>query len=120
MKRVNPSYGFEISAEYCGQGVGVESVVNVKHDGTAFVHTKIKDGTGKEIGQFALRDEGDKVFLDLSGIKDMKRRTLVNVLGKLKEHVENALAEQLTAESDEVPANENAGDGEAAEAPVEE
>ena len=119
MKRVNPSYGFEISAEYCGQGVGVESLVEVKN-GKAFVHTKIKDGTGKEIGQFALRDEGDKVFLDLSGIKDMKRRTLVNVLGKLKEHVENALAEQLTAESDEVPANENAGGGEAAEAPVEE
>ena len=120
MKRANQNQNFDIPVEFCGQGVGVESVVKVKHDGTAFVLTKIKDGTGKEIGQFALRDEGDKVFLDLSGIKDMKRRTLVNVLGKLKEHVENALAEQLTAESDEVPANENAGDGEAAEAPVEE
>ena len=120
MRRANQNQSFDIPVEFCGQGVGVESVVNVKHDGTAFVHTKIKDGTRKEIGQFALRDEGDKVFLDLSGIKDMKRRTLVNVLGKLKEHVENALAEQLTAESDEVPANENAGDGEAAEAPVEE
>ena len=110
MKRSNGNQSFDIPAEYCGQGVGVESTVNIKADGSAYVRGIVKDGTGKDIGQFALRDEGDKVYLDLNGITKMKRRTLVNVLGKLKETVEFALADQLEAESDDAPAEDSAGD----------
>lgn len=114
MQRSNGNVNFDIPVEYCGQGVGVESTVKIQADGSAYVRTIIKDGTGKDIGQFALRDEGDKVFLDLNGVTKMKRRTLVNVLGKLKETLEFALADQLTAESDDAT-EESAGDEQPAE-----
>lgn len=109
MQKTNGNENFDIPVEFCGQGVGVESTVSIKSDGSAYVRSIIKDGSGKDIGQFALRDEGDKVYLDLNGVTKMKRRTLVNVLGKLKDSIEFALGDQLMAESDDAP-EESAGD----------
>lgn len=100
MARVNKTENFDISPEYCGQGVGVESSAVIHSDGKAYVRTKIKDGTGNEIGNFVVNDDRDKAYLDLNDISKMKRRTLCNVLAIIKKQLEEALEEQLTAESD--------------------
>ena len=100
MARVNKTENFDISPEYCGQGVGVESSAVIHSDGKAYVRTKIKDGTGKEIGNFVVNDDRDKAYLDLNDISKMKRHTLCNMLAIIKKQLEEALEEQLTAESD--------------------
>ncbi|MBR0049005.1 MAG: hypothetical protein IJP74_06785 [Prevotella sp.] len=100
MARVNKSENFDLSPEFCGQGVGVESSVSISGNGKAYVRTRIKDGTGKDIGNFVVIDDRDKAYLDLNDISKMKRRTLCNVLAIIKKQLEEALEEQLTAESD--------------------
>lgn len=106
MQRANRNENFDIPVEYCGQGVSVESAVRIESNGKAYVRTIIKDGTNSQIGIFELSDERKKVYLDLREVDKMKRRTLVNVIAKLKETLECALSDQLTAESDETPAAE--------------
>lgn len=106
MQRSNANVSFDIPVEYCGQGVSVESAVRIESNGKAYVRTIIKDGTNSQIGTFELSDERKKVYLDLREVDKMKRRTLVNVIAKLKETLECALSDQLTAESDGTPAAE--------------
>lgn len=111
MAKVNRNENFDISPEYCGQGVGVESSAVIHSDGKAYVRTKINDGTGKEIGNFVVNDDRDKAYLDLNDISKMKRRTLCNVLAIIKKQLEEALEEQLTAECDAPAAEEDQNGG---------
>jgi len=115
MAKVNKNNSFDITTEFCGQGVGVESSAVIHSDGKAYVRTKIKDGTGKEIGNFVVNDDRDKVYLDLNDSSKMKRRTLCNMLAVIKKQLEEAFDEQLIAESDAPAAeaeDDQAGGGE--------
>lgn len=101
MARVNKTENFDLSPEFCGQGVGVESSVSINGNGNAYVRTRIKDGTGKEIGNFVVSNDRDKAYLDLNEINSMKRSTLCGVIGLIKKQLEEALEDQLTSESSE-------------------
>jgi hypothetical protein len=106
MSRVNRTENFDLVPEYCGQGVSVESSVTIKGNGSTYVKSTIKDGTGKEIGTFVVSDDRPKVYLDLNEHDRMKRCTLVGVIDVLKKQLEEALEDQLEAESDDVPEEE--------------
>ena len=108
MKKANGNVSFNIPTEYCGQGVGVSSQVSIATGGSAYICSTITDGNDKNIGTFELSDDREKAYLNLRDVKDMKRRTLVNILGKLKETVEFALADQLEAEDDGQSSDEEA------------
>lgn len=109
MKRSNGSQNFDLDPEFCGQGVCVSSVVNIKAGGNAFIKTTVKDGNGMELGQCVLNEDIDTYYFNLEGVSKMKRQTLINVVAKLKESLEAALAEQL-AEQDDGNGNGQTGD----------
>ncbi len=113
--RENEAQTFNVSTDYCGQGVSVYSSVSIAPGSNAFVKTVIKDGKGNEIGTFVVNDSFDSVYLDLKGTSKMKRRTLCNLMAKLKEHLEEAFKDLLRAEDDGSNSNgsETAGSGDA-------
>ncbi|WP_103915109.1 hypothetical protein [Xylanibacter ruminicola] len=100
MPRVNRTVNFDLEPEFCGQGVSVESSVTIKGNGSAYIKSIIKDGTGKDIGTFVVSDDRPKVYLDLNEHDRMNRRTLVGVIGLLKKQLEEALEDLLAAESE--------------------